>query len=98
MLYTEEFIEFIKKVKAEYPNWKELHKKLERGDISSIGNYLAEKSDLEMDAEEIVQAFNEGRGEDVFQSAKKCVRRKKLHSTWRKINADWWGRRVAVNV
>lgn len=93
MIYSKEFIE---KVKAEYPDQKDLHEKLERGDIR-VGNYLAEKSQLDMDAEEIIKAFDEGRGEDVLESAKKCVRRKSLYNKWWELNAERWRIKVAVN-
>lgn len=94
MIYSKEFIE---KVKKEYPDWKDLHRALEMGDIR-VGNYLAEKSNLDMDAEEIVRAFNEGREEDVFKSAEKCVRRKKLYVEWWNLQAESWRRKVAVAV
>lgn len=88
--------EFIEKVKKEYPDLGELHKKLEMGD-NRVGSYLAEKSKLGMGPNEIVRAFNEGRQEDVKKSAEQWGRRKKLHAEWWNLNADRWKRIVAVN-
>jgi ketopantoate reductase len=93
MEYTGKFIE---EVKTEYPDWEELHDKLRRGDIR-VGDYLAEKSDFRMKADEILKAFNEGRQEDIKMFAEQCVRRKKLHVEWWKINADWMKKKLAVN-
>ena len=88
--------EFIEKVKTEYPNWKELHEKLQRGDIR-VGDYLAEKSDFRMKADEIIKAFNEGRQEDVKNFAEKCIRCKKLHVEWWKFNEAFLRRMLAIN-
>lgn len=88
--------EFVEKVKAEYPNWKELHEKLERGDIR-VGSHLAEKSNLGMGPDEIVKAFNEGRQEDVKKSAEQCVRRKKLLVKWWGIKASFLKKKLVAN-
>ena len=93
MIYSKEFIE---KVKKEYPDWKDLHDKLERGD-NRAGLLLAEKSNLGMSAAEIVKAFEEGRSADVEKAARESVRRKELYAEWWNLQADLWRRKVAVN-
>lgn len=93
MIYPEEFV---KKVKTEYPDQKDLHEKLETGDFR-VGNYLSEKSHLDMDDAEIIRAIDEERYEDVKKDAEKRTRRKKLYVEWQNLQAGWWQERVAVN-
>lgn len=84
MKYPKKFIE---KVKKEFPNNKELHKKLEEGN-SIVGLFLKNDKEFEMSAFQIIEAFAEGRQEDVKKAAEKCVRREDLYLEWVKLSDD----------
>jgi len=73
--------EFVDKVKAEFPNLEELHRALDRGNIS-VGAYLEASRRFWMSPEEIVRAFNEGRSRELKNTAEKVIRCKKLFSEW----------------
>jgi len=92
-LYTKEFIE---KVKAEYPDRKDIHRMLDMGDIR-VGNELAKKIHLDIDDAEIIRALDEGRYEDVKKAAEKRIRLKQLYAEWRNLQAEWCRIRFVVN-
>lgn len=76
--------EFVAKVKAEFPDWTELHKKLDEGN-AFVGRYLDDNSNFDMKAADIVKAFNEGRQDEVKKAAEQCVRRQELYAEWGEI-------------
>jgi len=75
---------FVAKVKAEYPEWQELHRKLDSGDVF-VGRYLDDNRHFEMSPTAIVIAFNDGRGHEVREAAEKAVRREQLYSEWSEL-------------
>lgn len=62
--------DFVKKVKTAYPDWKELHVVLEKGS-DLVGRYLDDSRHFSMSPAEIVEAFEQGREQDVLMAAKK---------------------------
>lgn len=79
--------EFVAKVKAEFPDWRQLHDRLDAGD-DFVGRYIEDNSHFDMKAADIVKAFNEGRQDEVKKAAEKCVRRQKLYSEWGKLRRE----------
>ena len=78
MKYSEEFV---KKVKTVYPDWKELHKALEKGS-QIVGRYLDDSRYFSMSPAKIVEAFKQGRGYDVLKEAKRANECAKLYAEW----------------
>jgi len=79
MQYT---AEFIGKVKTVYPDRKALHLALEQGCGYLVGRYLDEFRHLSMSPAEIVQAFEQGREQDVLEAAKQASKRTMLYAEW----------------
>ncbi|MFH1956417.1 MAG: hypothetical protein ABIJ28_02105 [Patescibacteria group bacterium] len=73
--------DFVKKVKAEYPDWEDLHNALATGN-TFVGRYLDDSRYFEMSPAKIVEAFEQGREQDVLEAAKKVDRREKLYGEW----------------
>lgn len=73
--------DFVKKVKAVYPDWKELDKALAKGS-EFVGRYLDDSRSFSMSPAKIVEAFEQGREQDVLKAAKEADERTKLYAEW----------------
>ena len=73
--------EFVKRVKAEYPNFTELHQALDRGaDIA--GRYLDDSSQGGVSAREVVKMIDSKQVKQLREKADGLVRRQKLYGEW----------------
>lgn len=74
-------VDFVKKVKIVYPDWKELHEALVKGSVF-VGGYLDDNRFFSMSPAKIVEAFEQGREQDVLEAAKQADERTKLYAEW----------------
>lgn len=78
--------DFVKRVKEVYPKSEDLHKALEDGPGDRndyiISRYLEESKGFRMSPSEIVKAFEEGREQEVLESAKEAKERFELCVEW----------------
>jgi hypothetical protein len=72
---------FKQKVKAEFPDWKELHDKLESG-AALVGAMLDDSAVMRMTPEQIVKAFEDGKEQVVKSAAQSVLTRRALHQEW----------------
>ncbi|MBU3925350.1 hypothetical protein KJ854_05475 [Patescibacteria group bacterium] len=73
--------EFVAKVKAEFPDWADLHKHLDAGS-DFVGRYLDDSRGFSMQPEDIVKALEGGEQDKVLEAAKKADRIGKLYAEW----------------
>ncbi len=79
-------VDFVAKVKAELPECDILHQALATGYDDIVSQLLDEARRFRMKPEKIIKAFEEGRQQEVLDSAKKAVRREKLFIEWCLLN------------
>ncbi|KKS28358.1 MAG: hypothetical protein UU89_C0038G0005 [Parcubacteria group bacterium GW2011_GWC2_42_11] len=84
--YTPKFVE---KVKAVYPERTEVHEAVERGS-ELVGRYLELSRNLSMSPAQIIEAFEQGREQDVLTAAKKADECAKLYAEWNKFYTAQW--------
>lgn len=70
--------DFITRAKAAFPNEAKLLGALDAGNTELVGLYLDGVRDFDMDPEDIVKAFAEGRQDEVLEAAKKSEEGSKL--------------------
>ena len=73
--------DFVKKVKEVYPTFEKLHEALEKGS-EFAGRYLDDSCSFSMSPAKIVEAFEQGREQDVLTAAKSAVERTNLYAEW----------------
>lgn len=76
--------EFVKRAKAEYPNWPELHRALDSGN-QVAGRYLDDSSSGGISPAEVVVMIDHNRVQELRKKADQLVRRQKLYSDWSDI-------------
>lgn len=81
MKYSEDFV---KKVKAVYPDWEDLNEALAKGS-EFVGRYLDDSRHFSMSPAKIVEAFEQGREQDVLKAAKEAYERAKLYAEWNNL-------------
>jgi len=69
--------EFIRKVRAEYPENENLHRVLESGE-TSIEWHLRQGAQLHLEAREVRELFEAGKSGAVYRAAVACIRRQAL--------------------
>ena len=74
-------VDFVEKVRKVYPGWKELYEKLAKGS-EFVGRYLDDSRYFSMSPAEIIEAFEQGREQDVLKAAKEADERTKLYAEW----------------
>lgn len=79
MQYSSDFVE---KVKAEHPTASELHEALEAGNNDLVGSLLASLKHFPMPPEHIIEAFEDGREQEVLEDARKAKSHFDLLSEW----------------
>lgn len=72
---------FVTKVKAEFPDWKELHEALDTGD-DFVGQLLDDSRRFSMKPEAIIKSLEGGKQDDVLEAAKRADRCNKLYLEW----------------
>ncbi len=77
-------IDFINRVKAEFPDWDELHRALDAGS-DFVGRYLDDSRHFSMKPQEIIQCFEDGKQDEVLEAAKEADRIGKLYTEWLKL-------------
>lgn len=86
--------EFVKRAKAEYPNWAELHKALD-GDNEFVGRYLDDSSQGGISPDEIVKLIDQNKVQELRQKADQLIRRRKLYGDWYDIAQEmFYARKV----
>ena len=75
---------FVKLVKAEYPNYSELHRALDNGD-QFAGRYLDDNSSGGISPKEVVKMIDQGKIKELRKKADQLVRRQKLYHDWSNI-------------
>jgi hypothetical protein len=73
--------EFIKRVKAVFPDWTDLHQALDSGS-EVVGRYLNDSQGTPMRNEELVKALEGGKQQEVLEKAKKLAAIDELYSEW----------------
>ena len=76
--------EFVKRVKAAYPDWPDLHKALDKGS-EIVGRYLDDSREGGIDPHEVVKMIDQGQVQALRQKADELVLRQKLYTEWGKI-------------
>ena len=83
---------FVERVKAEYPNWPDLHKALDSGN-QFAGRYLDDSSQGGISPSEVVKMIDSGRVLELRNKADQLIRRQKLYSDWGKlVRSMFYGR------
>jgi hypothetical protein len=75
--------DFVEAVKAAFPNWEEMHRRLERNS-EIVGLYLCD-SIKEIPAEEIVSAIEQGKIKELAEKARTIATKRELYSRWQTI-------------
>lgn len=73
--------DFVARVKTAYPNEPDIHEALDKGN-DSLGYYLDDSRWLSMSPAQIIEAFEQGRQQDVLEAAKQAVERIKIYEEW----------------
>lgn len=73
--------EFIRKVKKAYPNWKEVHRKLDEGD-ASVSRHLYNGANRVFTIDEILAAKSL---KELQEEARESKQRIKLYEEWCKL-------------
>ena len=76
--------DFVKRAKAEYPSWPELHKALDSGN-QLAGKYLDDASQGEISPNEVVKMIYAGQVQQLRAKADRLARRRKLYRDWGNI-------------
>lgn len=75
MIYPEDFIT---KVKKAYPNWEELHRKLDSGDVF-VGRYLDDSSPTALSLDTVLTATSL---EELQEKARAIQQKGELYREW----------------
>ena len=76
---------FIEDVKAEFPDWIELHQALDEGNVF-VGRYLDDSGHGSgPTARDVVDAFDKGEQNKLYDEAKRTLRINELYSRWGEI-------------
>src|SRR3989338_1969099 len=73
--------DFVAKVKAEFPDWADIHKALDSGS-EFVGRYLDDSRAFSMSPKDIVKALEGGKQEEVLEKAKRAERITELYEEW----------------
>lgn len=76
--------DFVKKVKAEFPDYKKLHSALDAGS-PTVGRYLDDSERSGMSSKQIIEAFQNGREQDVLVAAKRANHRDEMYAEWSQL-------------